>query len=40
MGEVLEEGAAPMEIAITTDEEGKTLTIQDTVRRVGCHGNS
>lgn len=32
VGEALEEGSAPLEITITTDEKEKTLTIQDTVR--------
>ena len=32
-GEVLEAGAAPMEITIITNEKEKTLTIQDTVSK-------
>lgn len=32
VGEAVEEGAAPLEITITTDEKEKTITIQDTVR--------
>ena len=34
VGEAVEEGSAPMEITITTDEEEKTITIQDTVREM------
>lgn len=33
VGEALEEGSAPLEITITTSEENKMLTIQDTVSR-------
>ncbi len=32
VGEAVEEGAAPLEITVTTDEKEKTLTVQDTVR--------
>lgn len=32
MGQAVEEGSAPLEITITTNEEDKTITIQDTVR--------
>lgn len=32
VGEAVEEGSAPLEITITTDEKEKTITIQDTVR--------
>lgn len=35
VGEALEEGSVPFEITITTDEEGQTLTVQDTVRQLG-----
>lgn len=31
VGEAVEEGSAPLEITITTDEKEKTITIQDTV---------
>ena len=31
VGQAIEEGSVPFEITITTDEEGKTLTVQDTV---------